>query len=210
MSLLLFSIFSGTCIISAIFVILSKNPIFSILFLILCFCNVSCILFLFNFEFLPISFIVIYVGAIAVLFLFIIMMINLKLAELKENQTNFWPIIIFFCAMFLLELIMLFRLEFPFLKIYDQTSYLFLSDCLNNFDTGFGFINLVFYFSNVKMVAYALFNNYLYCFLLSGFVLLLAMVGAIVLTLQKQFISKTQNVYVQILKDYNKTLVHYS
>jgi NADH:ubiquinone oxidoreductase subunit 6 (subunit J) len=195
---------------SAIFMILSKNPIFSILFLILCFCNVSCILFLFNFEFLPISFIVIYVGAIAVLFLFILMMINLKLAELSENQTHLVPLIVFFCIIFVFELLTLFRLEFPLLKIYDYSSSIFFSDYLNNFDIGFNFINIVFYFSNLKMIAYALFNNYLFCFLLSGFVLLLAMVGAIVLTLQKRFITKAQNVYVQILKDYNNTLVHYS
>jgi NADH:ubiquinone oxidoreductase subunit 6 (subunit J) len=210
MSSLLFTLFSGICILSSIFVILSKNPIFSVLFLILCFCNVSCILFLFNFEFLPISFLVIYVGAIAVLFLFIIMMINLKLAELSENQTQFWPLIIFLCCLFVFEMLTLFRLEFPFIQIYDQSSSIFLLDFLTNFNANFNYINSMFYFSNIKMIAYALFNNYLYCFLFSGFVLLLAMVGAIVLTLQKQFVTKTQNVYIQILKDFNNTIVHYS
>jgi hypothetical protein len=104
----------------------------------------------------------------------------------------------------------LFRLEFPFIQIYDQSSSIFLLDFLTNFNANFNYINSMFYFSNIKMIAYALFNNYLYCFLFSGFVLLLAMVGAIVLTLQKQFVTKTQNVYIQILKDFNNTIVHYS
>jgi NADH-quinone oxidoreductase subunit J len=94
--------------------------------------------------------------------------------------------------------------------MYDPTSSIFLLDFLNNFSGNLNFMNLVYQFSNVKTIAYALFNNYLYCFFFSGVILLLAMVGAIVLTLQKQFITKTQNVYVQILKDYNNSVVHYS
>ena len=207
---ILFVTFSAICLLSAFFVVFSKNPIFSILFLILCFCNVSSILFLFNFEFLPISFLVIYVGAIAVLFLFILMMINIKLAELNENQTHFLPIIFIFCFIFLFELLMLFRLEFNTIKIYDELSKTFLTEFVINFATNFDFGNLIFQFSNLKMVAYSLFNNYLYCFSLAGVILLMAMIGTIVLTLQKKFISKTQNVYVQILKDYTNTLVHYS
>jgi NADH-quinone oxidoreductase subunit J len=206
----LFIIFSSTCLLSAFFVVFSKNPIFSILFLILCFCNVSSILFLFNFEFLPISFLVIYVGAIAVLFLFILMMINIKLAELNENQTNFLPIIMLFCFVFLFELLMLFRLEFTTIKLYDESSKVFLTEFLINFGLNFDFMNLIFKYSNLKMAASALFNNYLYCFFLAGVILLLAMVGTIILTLQKQFISKTQNVYAQILKDYTNSIIHYS
>lgn len=210
MSSLLFTILSSICILCSILVVLSKNPIFSILFLILCFFNVSCILFLFNFEFLPISFIVIYVGAIAVLFLFILMMINLKLAELIENQIHFWPLILCFCVVFIFELVTLFNLKFSFLNIYQTTSAIFLVDFLNNLNTNIYFSNLLFHYSNIKIVAYALFNSYLYCFLLCSFVLFLAMVGAIILTLQKKFITKNQNIYIQISKDYNNTIVHYS
>jgi NADH:ubiquinone oxidoreductase subunit 6 (subunit J) len=137
-------------------------------------------------------------------------MINIKLAELNENQGNFLPIILLFCFVFLFELLMLFRLEFNTISIYDETSKIFLTEFLTSFGLNFDFLNLIFKFSNLKMVANSLFNNYLYCFLLAGVVLLLAMVGTIILTLQKQFISKTQNVYAQILKDYTNTIVHYS
>lgn len=105
---------------------------------------------------------------------------------------------------------MLFRLEFNFIKFYNPESKIFLTEFLTNFGLNIDFSNLIFQFSNLRMVANSLFNNYLYCFLLSGIVLLLAMVATIILTLQKQFVSKTQNVYAQILKDYNNSIIHYS
>jgi len=134
----------------------------------------------------------------------------MKLAELSENQTHLLPIIIIFCLIFLFELLMLFRLEFNFIKFYNPESKIFLTEFLTNFGLNIDFSNLIFQFSNLRMVANSLFNNYLYCFLLSGIVLLLAMVATIILTLQKQFVSKTQNVYAQILKDYNNSIIHYS
>ena len=90
-NVLLFFIFATLSITSSIFVIISKNPIFSVLFLVLTFANVSSLLFLFDLEFLPASFIVIYVGAIGVLFLFVLMMLNIKLAELKDSYSNTLP-----------------------------------------------------------------------------------------------------------------------
>jgi len=73
------------------------------LFLILSFTNVSCLLFLFNLEFLPISFLVIYVGAIAVLFLFVLMMLNIKLAELQRNISGFLPFALLLGFTFIIE-----------------------------------------------------------------------------------------------------------
>jgi len=210
LSVTLFFIFSSLCLISSLFVVFSKNPIFSILFLIFSFTNVSCILFLFNFEFLPISFLVIYVGAIAVLFVFVLMMLNIKLAELNENFYNFLPLSILFIVLFLCGLLSLFRFEFILLNFFHENSTFFLYDLITNITTKTYFIHLFSIFSNVKTIAFTFFNNYLYCFLLAGFVLLLAMVAAIILTLQKNFVSKTQNIYVQILKDHDNTLVNYS
>jgi len=84
----LFSIFSAFTLASASFVITTKNPIFSVLFLILTFFNIAATLLLLNFDFLPIVILVVYVGAIAVLFLFVLMMLNIKLAELIDNHYN--------------------------------------------------------------------------------------------------------------------------
>jgi len=71
---------------------------------------------------------------------------------------------------------------------------------LNIATTKLNFLDIFAIYSNIKSVSYALFTNYLFSFLLSGFVLLLAMISAIILTLQKNFANKTQNVYIQILR----------
>jgi NADH-quinone oxidoreductase subunit J len=110
----LFYLFSSFAILSSLFVIFTKNPVFSILFLISTFVNVSCLLFLFNFEFLPIAFLIIYVGAIAVLFLFVLMMLNIKLAELQGNFSTLLPVAGILGLIFLLEFLFLFRVEFVF------------------------------------------------------------------------------------------------
>jgi NADH-quinone oxidoreductase subunit J len=208
-SFALFYIFSAFCLISTVFVIFSKNPVFSILFLIFTFFNVSCILFLFDFEFIPISFIVIYVGAIAVLFLFVLMMLNIKLTELLETSINFFPVILFIAIVFIFELASLMRLEFNLINITDYKTIFFVFDVLQTELLQFPFFDFMFIHSNITTISLALFNDYLYCFILSGFVLLLAMISAITLTLQKRFIAKQQNVYIQILREYNEALVHF-
>ena len=84
-----FHIFSSLALISGTMVISSRNPIYSVLFLILTFFNLSCLLFILNIEFLPILFLIVYVGAIAVLFLFVLIMLNIKLSELKEGMKQY-------------------------------------------------------------------------------------------------------------------------
>jgi NADH-quinone oxidoreductase subunit J len=209
-SLSLFYFFSSLSILTSLFVITTKNPVFSILFLILSFANVSCLLFLFNFEFLPIAFLVIYVGAIAVLFLFVLMMLNIKLAELQENYSSFVPIAVIFGVVFLIELVFLFRAEFVFLNAPNQNSLLFLSEFIEVSGNSFFFDHFFGLSSNLKTIAFSIFNDHLFAFLIAGYILLLALVVAVILTIQKSFVSKTQNVYSQILADYNNTIVNYS
>lgn len=88
----LFYLFSILTILSGIMVIRSKNPIHSVLFLILVFCNVSGLLILLGLDFFAMVFLVVYVGAIAVLFLFVVMMLNIKLVEINENILRYLPI----------------------------------------------------------------------------------------------------------------------
>lgn len=209
-SLSLFYFFSSLSILTSLFVITTKNPVFSILFLILSFANVSCLLFLFNFEFLPIAFLVIYVGAIAVLFLFVLMMLNIKLAELQENYSSFIPVAAVFGVVFLVELLFLFRAEFVFLDVPSQNSLLFLSEFIEVSSNNLSFSHFFCLNSNLKTIAFSIFNDHLFAFLIAGYILLLALVVAIILTIQKSFVSKTQNVYSQILADYNNTVVNYS
>lgn len=206
----LFYLFSSFAILSSFFVISTKNPVFSILFLIFTFTNVSCLLFLFNFEFLPISFLVIYVGAIAVLFLFVLMMLNIKLAELQENYFTLVPIAGAFGFIFFVEFLFLFYTEFVFLNNVNIESNAFLSDILNTSITKIDFDALISVHSNLKTIAVAVFSNYLFSFIIGGYILLLAMVAAIILTVQKSFVSKSQNIYAQIMADYQKYIVNYS
>jgi len=209
-SLSLFYFFSSLSILTSLFVIATKNPVFSILFLILSFANVSCLLFLFNFEFLPIAFLVIYVGAIAVLFLFVLMMLNIKLAELQESYSSFIPVSVVFGVVFLIELLFLFRAEFVFLDAPNQNSLFFLAEFLQISENNVSFSYFFGLNSNLKTIALSVFNDYLLPFLIAGYVLLLALIVAIILTVQKSFVSKNQNVYSQILADYNNTIVNYS
>jgi len=206
----LFYLFSSLAIIASLFVIFTKNPVFATLFLIFTFTNISSLLFLFNFEFLPISFLVIYVGAIAVLFLFVLMMLNIKLAELQENYVTLLPISFVFSIIFLANFIFIFRSEFLLMHLSNANAILFLSDTINVTAQNMNFSNLLGLNNNLKTIALALYTDYLIAFLLAGYILLLAMVAAIVLTIQKLFISKSQNIYTQIMSDFQKTVVNYS
>jgi NADH-quinone oxidoreductase subunit J len=125
---ILFYFFSGFCILCSFFVIFSKNPIYSVFFLILTFCNVSSLLFLLRLEFLPIIFIVIYVGAIAVLFLFVMLMLNIKLAQLKVDNVNYIFLGFVFALVFIFELFFLLRFELVPLIISNKQHLNFLSD----------------------------------------------------------------------------------
>jgi|TARA_B100000683_G_C12356560_1_gene501274 NADH-quinone oxidoreductase subunit J len=156
---------------------------------------------------LPIAFLVVYVGAVAVLFLFVLMMLNIKLAELLENYYNIVPVGLIFGFIFIYQLLFLLRFEFELFDNLDKYSVFFLSDFSNISTIKTNFYNLNYAFTNIKLLGFALFSNYLYHFLISGLVLLLAMIAAIVLTLQKNFVNKTQNVYKQILKDYNNAII---
>ena len=136
---LIFIFFSSSALISAIMVILSKNPVNSVLFLVLTFCNVTSLLFTLELEFIPISFIVIYVGAIAVLFLFVIMMLNIKLAELKENNKHLVPIAIFFSLLFLSEILLIIQADFNAILLIKKEHLIFISEYTSMF-----FLNLSF------------------------------------------------------------------
>lgn len=201
----LFILFSSLCLASSVFVIWSKNPVFSVLFLIFSFFNVSALLFLFNFEFLPITFLVVYVGAVAVLFLFVLMMLNIKLAELKETTTHYLPVAIFLFSIFCFELGAIFYFEFTPLR-NQEIHVEFLDELCLIVNSSFEFYVWFLKQSNIVFVGELLFTNFSYLFLVSAFILLLAMVGAIVLTLQKKFTARTQQIFKQVLRRSNESI----
>lgn len=111
-SYIFFTTLSSLCIISSIMVVLAKNPLNSVLFLILCFCNISCLLFSLELEYLPLVFLVIYVGAIAVLLIFVVMMLNIRLSTLQENNSQMLIIAIILSLNFLTQFFFIFQMEF--------------------------------------------------------------------------------------------------
>ena len=144
------------------------------------------------------------------LFLFVLMMLNIKLAELQEDYYSFIPISFLFGCVFVTELIFLFESEFITLDVFNQNSLFFLTEFLELSTTKVMFNDVFGASPNLRTLAISIFNDYLFSFLIAGYVLLLALIAAIILTIQKAFVSKTQNVYSQILADYNNTIVNYS
>lgn len=104
------------CVLSSLMVILSRNPVYSILFLVLTFINVSSILFFLELEYLPLIFIVVYVGALAVLFLFVMMMLNIRVTDLKEKNLQLLPAALLLSALFFFQIFSIIRCEFSSLN----------------------------------------------------------------------------------------------
>lgn len=117
-SYFIFHFFSGFSVICSLMVVSAKNPIHSVLFLILTFFNLSCLLFILNVEFLPILFLIVYVGAIAVLFLFVLIMLNVKLSELREGSKQYFFIALIFGIIFLVETLLVFNINFSALNLW--------------------------------------------------------------------------------------------
>src|SRR5271155_5402701 len=104
---LFFYLFAGICVASAVMVVVSRNPVHSVLFLILAFVNASGLFVLMGAEFLAMILIVVYVGAVAVLFLFVIMMLDVDFAELRQGFLNYLPVGGLIAFIFLIELVIL-------------------------------------------------------------------------------------------------------
>ena len=153
-------------IFSSFFVFISDNPVHSVLFLILAFCNASSILFIFNVDFLGVLFIIIYVGAIAVLFLFVVMMLNVKIYQNSISNIQY-----LFLAFFFLNLIIQIYLNLQGVFSFENEN---LIDIIaKNIDT----------LGNIDIFGQILYNHFVIAFLISGLILLIAMIGAISLTL---------------------------
>jgi len=208
-STFIFHIFSSLALISGVMVIASRNPIYSVLFLILTFFNLSCLLFLLNIEFLPILFLIVYVGAIAVLFLFVLIMLNIKLSELKEGMKQYVLISLIFGLIFIFEALTIFNIKFVSLN-FSGSPQTIIQDSLLTFNFCFDFSVWCFKPSNTLYLGELFFTSFAYLFIVLGFVLLLAMIGAIVLTLQKKFITRSQEVFRQVLKDSTSVVIKYS
>lgn len=181
---LLFYIFSLAIIASALMVIFSKQPINSVLFLIFSFINAAGIFLLAGAEFLALIMVIVYVGAVAVLFLFVIMMLDFNPDTIKKEVGKHLYVGLFIGFILFLEIILmmyspeLFSYEYQIVGNIDKTSL-----------------------TNTEMLGNLIYTEYFLQFQISGFILLVAMIGAIVLTLRHRDYVRRQIVSDQVARD---------
>lgn len=185
-----FYVFSLVAVLSALMVISARNPVHSVLFLILSFVNASGLFILLGAEFLAMILVVVYVGAVAVLFLFVVMMLDINFVKLREGFLQYLP----FGA--LLGIVLIIELGILFLtKSFSENS-------LSKF-VELPVMNEV---ENTKLIGQVLYTNYFYLFQISGLILLVAMVGSITLTLRDRGQVKRQNISQQNYLDANDSI----
>ena len=185
-----FYVFSLVAVLSALMVISARNPVHSVLFLILSFVNASGLFVLLGAEFLAMILVVVYVGAVAVLFLFVVMMLDINFVKLREGFLQYLP----FGA--LLGIVLIIELGILFLtKSFSENS---LSKFVES-----PIMNEV---ENTKLIGQVLYTNYFYLFQISGLILLVAMVGSITLTLRDRGQVKRQDISQQNYLDANDSI----
>ena len=183
-----FYIFSLIAIVSAIMVTVSKNTVHSVFFLILDFISISCLFIMIGAEFLGMIMLIIYVGAVAVLFLFVVMMLNVA------QQKNQWfsaressrhiPVGLIISTIIFFELIIVIG------------GWKYKPDLVSSMS-----LNIDNSISNTHAIGYVLYTNYIHIFQLSGMILLVAMIGAIVLTFRQRSGVKRQSYFSQISRE---------
>ena len=180
---LFFYLFAGVCVVAAFMVIAARNPVHSVLFLILTFVNAAGLFMLTGAEFLAMILLVVYVGAVAVLFLFVVMMLDVDFAELRQGFLSYLPVGALVGLVVLVELLLVVggwvigpgvpkAIKQPIPPLETMT--------------------------NTEALGRVLYTDYVYFFQAAGLVLLVAMVGAIVLTLRHRVPVKRQDMAAQV------------
>jgi NADH-quinone oxidoreductase subunit J len=177
---ILFFIFAATLIAAALGVILARNPVYSALLLVSCFFNSAVIWLLLDAEFLGIVLVLVYVGAVMVLFLFVVMMLDINLAKLREGLASYWPLAVAvagFVVFAMINVIVVKHLGGMSLRTAPA---------------------LAANYSNTRELGTALFTRYAYPAQIAAAILLVASVAAIVLTLRRRTGGKPQDIAQQV------------
>lgn len=236
----LFYFFSSLALASGILVIRARNPVHSVLFLILVFCQAAGLLLLQNLDFFAMIFLVVYVGAIAVLFLFVVMMLHIKIAEIHENVLRYLPVGGFIGLIFVFEVLLVVENDFipyaglsagapgifewikyfvaglPFLLDPTRSFREYLHDFQALFQTDvvevpapasyIEWMRALDQMTPIETLGQVLYTYYAYFFLVASLILLIAMMGAIALTLHRTSEVRRQEVFEQNLRESTKTL----
>jgi NADH-quinone oxidoreductase subunit J len=182
---LFFYLFAGICVAAAVMVVASRNPVHSVLFLILAFANAAGLFILLGAEFLAMILIIVYVGAVLVLFLFVVMMLDVDFAQLRQGFLQYLPVGAFLGIVLLIELVLV------------VGAWVIGPDVQHAIATP---IPPMARMVNTEALGQVLYTQYVYFFQAAGVVLLVAMIGAIVLTLQHKPNVKRQNIADQVAR----------
>ena len=186
---LLFYIFSLTIIASALMVIFSKQPINSILFLIFSFINAAGLFLLAGAEFLALIIVIVYVGAVAVLFLFVIMMLDFNPETIKEETKKYLPVGLLVGSVLFVEIILMMNSPEIFSKEFKIIGRIVETDL-----------------TNTEILGSLIYTEYFLQFQMAGIILLVAMIRAIVLTLRHRDFVRRQNIHDQVSRDPNTSI----
>lgn len=182
---LLFYVFSIVLLAAAVGVISSRNPVHAVLLLILCFFSASSLMIILGAEFIAMLLVIVYVGAVMVLFLFVVMMLNVNFAESKEGFLKYLPIGLGLAVLLFVEI---------FAAIYSSSVAMSEKAPVD--------ANV----NNTVELGKILYTDYGYLFQIAGLILLVAMVGAIVLTFRKREGVRKQDILVQLARNPKETI----
>jgi NADH-quinone oxidoreductase subunit J len=186
LAVLAFYLFAVVAVVSGVMVIFARNPVHSVLWLILAFFSAAGLFVLLGAEFVAMLMVIVYVGAVAVLFLFVVMMLDVDFAELRGSMAQYLPVGL------LIGVVLLVQLGFAFGAWQTSNEALVLRAAVTPPPEEI---------QNTTALGLLIYTRYVFLFQLAGLVLLVAMVGAIVLTLRKRAWIKRQDVLVQMYRD---------
>ena len=184
-----FYLFAISVIAGGFFTVVSRNPVHSVLWLILSFLSAAGLFVLLGAEFVAMLLIIVYVGAVAVLFLFVVMMLDIDFAELKAEMAKYMPLALLIALIILMQFVMAFGAWESNAAAESMLAQVTPTDR-----------------HNTEALGMILYDQYFLLFQLSGSILLVAMIGAIVLTLRHRADVKRQDVVTQMMRDPAKTM----
>jgi len=181
---LIFYLFSFVAIISSLAVISSKNTVHAVFFLILDFVSISCLFIMMGAEYLGMLTLIVYVGAVAVLFLFVVMMLNVNFKELRAGFLSYLPFGSLIGLVLLIEIGMMIG-TWKYKDSFIKTSEIQINNNL----------------TNTEAIGNELYTDYIHYFQISGLILLVAMIGAILLTFRQKENLKRQDITKQVSRE---------
>ena len=186
----LFFLLSFVCVLSCILLITNRNPVYSVLCLVLIFICGGILLLILGIDFLPFVFIVVYVGAVAVLFLFVVIMLDIKLASKTKNLKQIPVIFVITLSIFLFLNVIV----EPYKSLIHKHFLSYREDYYNIYSPDYYDVDDE---SSLSTLGQLLYTEYVLHFVIAGLVLLVALIGAIVLTSRRRQISLKQKVFKQ-------------